>query len=439
MFMAQTWSGVIHSYRPGSDFLLHTDHLLYGFNASGYHITNYLLHFLTVFMLFFTTKQLFISFYDKDEVEKYAYVASLIFLFYPFHSECIFWLVGRSSLLAVLFAMASVYCYLRKKESNWWYILSLACLILGLFSYESIWTLPVIIILLSFVYDNKIALRRKLLYIAGYWLTFFIYLAARFYLTTTVIGSPYGTQKIVSFDALFLMRNLASLISRSFVPPMQSSAFFVVCLCVIVLVLAFVIFKIRRHITMPMTILVLAYLLCLLPVISLGIDTHDTESERFLYMPSAYLAMLFSVMLFILFKKRIVFAVSVFLTAQAIFLTMSYRNFAVASKVTRATVQALQLLQESNSIYCIDLPGQYKGGFIFRNGIASAANLFAPKVKSVKILSEKELLHYLEDYKLHFVSINDLPAKVKIDSSILDPEKRNAVFVWTDRSLNVYR
>ncbi|WP_170971048.1 hypothetical protein [Ilyomonas limi] len=40
--MAQTWSGVIHSYHPGSDFLLHTDYLLYGYNASGYHVTDYL-------------------------------------------------------------------------------------------------------------------------------------------------------------------------------------------------------------------------------------------------------------------------------------------------------------------------------------------------------------------------------------------------------------
>src|SRR4051795_10870809 len=112
MFMAQTWSGVIHSYRPGSDFLLHTDHLLYSYNASGYHITNYLLHFTTTFMLFFTTKRLLQPFYERNIVDKYAFIASLIFLFYPFHSECIFWLVGRSSLLAALFAMASVYCYL---------------------------------------------------------------------------------------------------------------------------------------------------------------------------------------------------------------------------------------------------------------------------------------------------------------------------------------
>jgi len=188
MYMAQTWSGIIHSYRPGSDFLLHTDHLLYNYNAGGYHTTNYLLHFLTTFMLFFTTKQLLLPFYKKTSIEQYAFAAALIFLFYPFHSECIFWLVGRSSLLAVLFAMASVYCYVRKRESNGWYLLSLACLMLGLFSYESIWTLPVIIILLSFVYDKATMLKSKLLYIAGYWFIFFIYLIARFYLTTTVIG-----------------------------------------------------------------------------------------------------------------------------------------------------------------------------------------------------------------------------------------------------------
>lgn len=439
MFMAQTWSGVIHSYRPGSDFLLHTDHLLYGYNASGYHVTNYLLHFLTAFMLFFTTQQLLLPFYNKAEVDKYAFAASLIFLFYPFHSECIFWLVGRSSLLAVLFAMASVYCYLRKKENRWWYALSLAWLILGLFSYESIWTLPAIIIVLSFVYDKEIVSKNKLLYVSGYWLVFFSYLVARFYLTTTVIGSPYGTQKVVSFDVLFLMRNFASLLSRSFVPPLESAINFVVCVGLMLVVIAFVLYKIRKHINMPMIVIAMAYLLCLLPVISLGIDTHDTESERFLYMPSAFLSMLFSITLFILFKNKILYAVSGLLLVQSIFLVMSYQSFAGASKVTKTSVHALQSLNGVDKIYCIDLPGQYKGGFVFRNGIVNAAHLFAPAVKQIHIISERTLLRYPEKYNLNTYAINNLPRSAVSDSIKLNTSDRITVFVWTDSALNIYK
>lgn len=446
MYMAQTWSGVIHSYRPGSDFLLHTDHLLYGYNASGYHITNYLLHFSATFLLFFTTQQLLLPFYNNAAVEKYAFTASIIFLFYPFHSECIFWLVGRSSLLAVLFAMASIYFYLKKRENSGWYVLSLLCLLLGLFSYESIWTLPAIITIISFVYNKKVILKNKLFYISGYWLTFFIYLAARLYLTATVIGSPYGTQKIVSFDIPFLARNLASLISRSFVPPMQSAVVFVIWLGIIAIVLVVVVFTIRKHITTPHLVIAAAYLLCLLPVISLGIDTHDTESERFLYMPSAFLAMLFSVVVFILFKNKAAYAFGVLLAVQIIFLVLSYRSFAAASKVTKASVQAIQSLYLVDSIYCIDLPGQYKGGFIFRNGITNAANLFAPVIKKVTILSQKELLNYPEHYYLHTFSITELPAHIpnssellETDTDVLKPPRKTAVFVWTDTSLNVYK
>jgi len=438
MFMAQTWSGVIHSYRPGSDFLLHTDHLLYNYNASGYHITNYLLHFLTVFMLFFTTRQLLQPFYSPKTVEQYAFVASLIFLFYPFHSECIFWLVGRSSLLAALFAMASIYCYLRKKAGISWYILSLVCLILGLFSYESIWTLPAFIIILSLIYDKGTTLKYKLLYAGGYWLVFFIYLVARFYLTTTFIGSPYGTQKIVSLNILLLLRNLASLLSRSFVPPMQSSIWFVICLCIMVLMIAVVLFKIKGQITTPIVVTTIAFLLCLLPVISLGIDTHDTESERFLYMPSTFLSILFSIVLHTLFKNKTAYAIGVLLAAQIVFLSISYRSFVAASKVTKATAQGLSSLQQTHIIYCINLPGQYKGGFIFRNGIANAANLFAPQVKEVNIVSQSVLSNYPNNYRLDFYPLNNLPGSLK-KMLALKSASQTAVLVWDMRSLNVYR
>ncbi len=439
MYMAQTWSGVIHSYRPGSDFLLHTDHLLYGYQAGGYHITNYLLHFLTTFMLFFTTRQLLFPYYNKEERDKYAMVASFIFLFYPFHSECIFWLVGRSSLLATLFALCSIYGWLRKKESTWWYVLSLISLGLGLFSYESIWTLPAIIILLAMVYDKATGMKMKLLYISGYWLIFFLYLIARWYLTTTVIGSPYGTQKIVTFDMLFLLRNGASLVSRSLVPPMQSSAAFIISLGVMVLVLAFAVYTIRKRITTPILIMVTAYILCLLPVISLGIDTHDTESERFLYMPSAFLSMVLSAIVFYLFQNKTAYAAGVLLAVQIFFLALSYRAFEGAGKVTKTTVQALQTLQHTDSVYCINLPEQYKGGFIFRNGIARAANLFAPEVKSVRILSQIELFDYPGNYTFQLYPIKDLPKEISLRNPALSLPAGNAVFVWTNHVLNVYK
>ncbi len=439
MFTSQQWSGVIHSYRPGSDFLLHTDHLLFGYDARGYHTTNYLLHFATCFLLFYAAKELLRPFYDITVADKYAFAASVIFLYYPFHSEPIFWLVGRSSLLAVLFAMASVFCFLKKKQNIVYYFLSLFTLLLGLFSYESIWTLPAIIILLSFVYDKDVTGKARLLYVAGYWFVFFMYLWMRFRLTDTVIGSPYGTQKIVSFDVRLLLRNFLALVSRSFLPPMQSAIMYVICFTVLLLMLLGLYFTIRKRITIPLIVCTIAFLVCLLPVLSLGIDTHDTESERFLYLPSAFLSIGISIILFAVFKSKTVYALGGLLALQIVFLTMSYSSFAAASTVVKTSIKAIRSLPVTDTVVCIDLPEQYKGGFIFRNGFANAAKLFAPQVKNVVINPHKEIMQDPQKYELNNYPRAALPARKYVHHLGTDITTPVAVFIWTDSSLNVYQ
>src|SRR5690606_24641288 len=93
---------ILHSFRPLSDLTIRANYLLSNYNASAYLFTNIALHLLSTFLLYVFTKQLYSLVYPSLEIKKYAFFTAVFFLFYPYHSEPIFWLVGRGGSLSTL-------------------------------------------------------------------------------------------------------------------------------------------------------------------------------------------------------------------------------------------------------------------------------------------------------------------------------------------------
>ena len=186
MYASLRWDYILHSYRFTSDFLLWTDHWMWGDNATGYHITNLFFHFASTGLMFLVTKRLLIKCQTgSTTIDLQAFFISLLFLFYAYHSESLFWIVGRASILAGFFTLCSLYFYLFKEKKSY-YFLSLLFFIGGLFSYESTWIFPLLIMSLALVHSNKRDIKKELLRSLGYWFVFAGYLDARFYLTNTV-------------------------------------------------------------------------------------------------------------------------------------------------------------------------------------------------------------------------------------------------------------
>jgi len=141
----------------------------------------------------------------------------------------------------------------------------------------------------------------------------------------------------------------------------------------------------------------------LLPVIPLGIDTHDTESERFLYFPSVFFIICIVQLLHLVFRRRIILAYAVVFITEIVVLFVSYRSFVISSNICRATISGLMKTVDSDSVFCKDLPTQYKGAFIFRNGFESVVKLVKKdSVQTVVILSKSELYHPANNYKVDF-------------------------------------
>lgn len=114
------------------------------------------IHQLVLF--WFSSVVLFLVFINLKIQKEISFLMSQLWLFHPVHAETILWLSARKDVLALLFAMAAVNCYLNynlknKLSSLWW-----ACLFYGfsILSKASFALLPFV-----FVVANLLKIEKK--------------------------------------------------------------------------------------------------------------------------------------------------------------------------------------------------------------------------------------------------------------------------------------
>jgi len=119
---------------------------LWGTNPTGYHITNILLHVINALLIWAVLKALSIP---------GGFVAALLFALHPVNVESVAWISQRKGLLATLFFLLSILCYLRTERRDGrgdddhtarWYALSLALFVLAMLSKGSVAVLPVLLL-----------------------------------------------------------------------------------------------------------------------------------------------------------------------------------------------------------------------------------------------------------------------------------------------------
>ena len=99
-------------YRPLFWFSLALDRRLWGLNATGFHLTNLVLHWLNGLLAFLLLKKLRVSVVLSAAV-------SIVWLSLPINAEVVAWISGRAISLAVLFLLIALWCadwYLRSNK-----------------------------------------------------------------------------------------------------------------------------------------------------------------------------------------------------------------------------------------------------------------------------------------------------------------------------------
>lgn len=155
-------------YMPITWMSFGLDHALWGMDARGYHLTSVLLHAANAVVLFVIARRLLgLAFSASDQGEHAvagtpsrtaiaisAAFAALIFAVHPLRVESVAWVTERRDVLSGLFALLSLWCYLRATVSEdasrrHWYWSSVAFFACGLLSKATVLTLPALLLLLN--------------------------------------------------------------------------------------------------------------------------------------------------------------------------------------------------------------------------------------------------------------------------------------------------
>lgn len=363
--------------RPVSDITLYVDHLLWQKNAAGYHVTNILLHLLSTGCLFVLASKLFRRFSPVQGFDARPWLASIMFLVNGCQTESVFWIIGRGGSLAGVLGMLSLICYLNKEKAGWWLWLSYLFFIIGIFAYEAVLALPVIVVLLD---------RKQLKAVMGFWVIVVLYFIYR--MSSGSLFNTYEEGALRDFDVLRLLYNFNTLVARSFVPPAGST---VLLLIYILLMLVSVITMLRSKHQLLLRSLFLCVLAAVLPFVTLGADTHDSESGRFVYLSSA-IACIFLVELItqLVGSKNWQMAVaSLLILVHAWFFFSTANDYRVAGQVVKQSLECLRGAGGGANLE--NVPTQYKGALIFRSGLPEALRWYNDQPVRVNIASSKEI------------------------------------------------
>ncbi|HEY4233056.1 MAG TPA: tetratricopeptide repeat protein, partial [Lacipirellulaceae bacterium] len=188
--------GATQQYYP----LLHSafwfEHLLWGDEPLGYHLTNLLLHCGVVCLVYAVLRRLRIP---------GALLAAAIFAVHPVEVESVAWITEQKNTLSALFYLSAMLAYLRfdetRKPSSYW--LAFALFLLGLLAKTVTATLPAALLVIFWWQRGKLDWRNDF----RPFVPFFIVGAAAGILTAWVERKLIGAQG-AEFELSFLERGL---------------------------------------------------------------------------------------------------------------------------------------------------------------------------------------------------------------------------------------
>lgn len=133
-------------YRPLSDLMYYVNFLISGNNPAGYMVFGILSHLLTSALVFWLVCIVFRN--------KFAgLISASLFCFFFRHFEAVKW-ISQPKIITPLFLFSLImYLYFKRTDKIFFYLFSLLSFFLALFSQESAFILP-FIVLLSFIYSE---------------------------------------------------------------------------------------------------------------------------------------------------------------------------------------------------------------------------------------------------------------------------------------------
>ena len=127
------------------------EHKLWGFDPTGYHVVNVLLHLANTLLLWHLLRRLTVP---------GAWMVAAVFAVHPLHVESVAWVIERKDVLSGLFYLAAALAWMRfvEQPNPRWYAWSLALYAAGLLSKSIMITLPVALLIWHWWKQGRVTL-----------------------------------------------------------------------------------------------------------------------------------------------------------------------------------------------------------------------------------------------------------------------------------------
>ncbi len=164
----QIWDFEKYKTRVVAFYSFAINYFLHRYQVFGYHLFNFLIHLINSFLTWILISQLF-SAWERAEAKEFkkkkivSFVGALFFLVHPLQIQAVTYLSQRFASLATLFYLLALCLYLKgrlsfEKTNRYrlaFYMLSGISAFLGMFTKETVFTLPVIFLLIEIFFFNK--------------------------------------------------------------------------------------------------------------------------------------------------------------------------------------------------------------------------------------------------------------------------------------------
>jgi hypothetical protein len=378
-----------------------TDNFISGKNAAGYHYTNLLLHLVNTLLALFVFKELLKSmanYLNQFQLTVIPFIFLILFLITPVHSEPLAYILARGGTVVSFFCLISILFFFKSGQKNKLFIfLSLLSFLLALFSYEISWMLPFVIlsIVIFTAYVKGESVKKNIWIVAPYFLVFAAWFVIKIVIVNKMVVSDYKDDNLFSISFKTLVKNSTILFLRNFIPPFKNTVVFVTAGIGFIIFLfsgLVVVFKQHRKIFYFLVLLFINTVFGFAAAVVFGIDSHDSESERYIYFSSVFALMVLSVLLVMLIKNKLLLIAVIgalcSFYACSLFKTINYyeRGGAFSKKYLSALHQ---IINKRSTVFLINLPSQYHGALLYR-----AKSRIASNTKN-SITTVNEFMQYL--------------------------------------------
>ncbi len=324
-FFTTTEHPYLHYWRPVILFSYYLDYKIWKLNPKGYHLTNILVHTVNVILLFLILKIL-------SNNLLFSFSSSFIFSILPAHVENIFWISGRTDLIATFFILLTTLFLIKffKAKRYTFFILSLLSFIFSLLSKEVAAILPFILLF------YLIIKRLEKIQIFKYSIPFFFIEALYIFFHIRFSHANSVLKRLSLKDIPDTIKALGIYFKIMFFPVFKtfyismkefdSTKFEYYLLAILFFILILFIYKYKN--TLKFSFYSIPTLFFLLPVINPNIlPSYPSIAMRFVYTSSIFSVIFIGEIFIIGIKHRLKAVVYIMISSLILFYLYTYLDF----------------------------------------------------------------------------------------------------------------